>query len=377
MRRDSIQLAGTVLALLVLCGLVLLDLVIPPEYAILSVLFALAPLLACAVVPARGTASIAGMALAATIASGVWNDTFGTPQQAVRIIDVALVGATAVAISAVRVYREHRFAQVQEIAQVAQRAILPILPSRVGHVAIATRYQSAAREALVGGDLFDCYHSNEHVRILIGDVRGKGITGVEQAARVIRAFRQSAALRSSLTEVAQEMDAYLADFFEAEEFVTGLLVDVTDPGHLRVVNAGHPDPYLVPAQDVESVRPLGTPHGLPLGLGLGTFPDAYAEAIATWQPGDRLLMYTDGLSEARDASGEFFPLALTNVPLRSDSVEDAVAGVVTAVNRHVPRGRLDDDIAVVVIEHRAESAFRLPPTQETQEEQPDRAAPGR
>ena len=202
-------------------------------------------------------------------------------QHTIRLLNVALVGGTAVGIAVVRVQRERRFDEVSQIAQAAQRAILPTLPAHVGHVAIAARYQSAARGALVGGDLYDCYHSGARVRIIVGDVRGKGIAGVEQAARVIRAFRQSAALRPTLTEVAFEMDGYLAGFFGDEEFVTALLVDVTRPGELRIVAAGHPAPELVGA-DVAAL--LDLPPGLPLGLGLGRSPDEYAETIVRWNP---------------------------------------------------------------------------------------------
>ena len=260
-----------------------------------------------------------------------------------------LVGVAAVTIAVVRVRRERRFAQVSQLAEVAQRAILPVLPDRAGHVAIAARYQSAAADALVGGDLYDCYHSDEHVRILVGDVRGKGIAGVEQAARVIRAFRQSAALRATLVEVAEEMDDYLSDFFGNEEFVTALLVDVTEPGLLRLVSAGHPGPQLVRTGEA---RLLDLPSGLVLGLGLGRRPEhAYVETTVPWSPGDRLLVYTDGLSEARDSRGDFFPVESLDEQVRLGSVERAADEVVAEVRRHVPRGRLEDDLAVVVIGH--------------------------
>ena len=212
---DRPQALGAALALLVLGLLVALDAATPPDVVILTSLFGLAPLIACAVVPTAGTAVIAGLAASTAVLSGAWNGTFGTPQHNVSTINVVLVGAAAVAIAAVRVRRERRFTQVAEIAQVAQRAILPVLPAQAGTVAIAARYQSAARGALVGGDLYDCYHSDEHIRLLVGDVRGKGIAGVEQAARVIRAFRQSAALRKTLVDVAEEMDDYLTGFFDA------------------------------------------------------------------------------------------------------------------------------------------------------------------
>jgi sigma-B regulation protein RsbU (phosphoserine phosphatase) len=350
MTRDRTQLGGAALAVVVLALLVVVDASVPPDVVILTAMFGLAPLIACAVVPAAGTAIIAGLAVVAAVLSGQWNGTLGTAQHSVSILNVVLVGAAAVAIAAVRVGRERRFAQLAEIAQVAQRAILPLLPERAGHVAIAARYQSAARDALVGGDLFDCYHSDEHIRLVVGDVRGKGIDGVEQAARVIRAFRQSAALRTTLTEVAEEMDDYLAGFFGEEEFVTAILVEVTEPGLLHLVDAGHPGPLLVRFDDATV---LDLPTGFPLGLGLGRSADAYRQTTVVWSPEERLLMYTDGLSEARDSRGEFLSVASLGGCVRSGSVERAVDEVVAAAKEHVPQGRLEDDLALVVIEHLA------------------------
>ena len=93
MRRATASLIGAVLALLTLAVLVVCDLSVPPDYAILTSLFGLAPLIACAVVPPRGTAVIAALALVAAVLSGVWNDTSGTAQHNVRLVNVVLVGA--------------------------------------------------------------------------------------------------------------------------------------------------------------------------------------------------------------------------------------------------------------------------------------------
>jgi serine phosphatase RsbU (regulator of sigma subunit) len=349
MTRDRVPLLGAGLALTVLALLVVVDTSIPPDYVVLTSLFGLAPLIACAVVAAPGTAGIGALAIGAAFASGGWNDTMGTAQQTVRILDVVMVSAAAVAIAAVRVHREHRFEEVSAIAEAAQRAILPVLPTSIGGVAVATRYRSAAHGALVGGDLYDCYHSESRVRFLIGDVRGKGIAGVEQAARVIRAFRQSAALRESLTDVAREMDDYLAGFFDDEEFVTALLVEVSGPGLLTLFNAGHPPPQLVYATGDSALLEL--PPSLPFGLGLGGASDAAAVSVP-WTPGDRLLLYTDGLSEARDRSGRFLDLSSLADGLRdTDTVEAALDDVLDHVSGHVPRGHLEDDLALVLLEN--------------------------
>lgn len=340
---------GATLATVWLAGTVAVDLATRGSEVVLASLFALSPLIACAVLPARTTSMFGFAALALTALSGIWNDTWGEAQQTVRIVDVALVSGAAVVVAAVRVARERAHARVVAIAEVAQRAILPRLPSRVDRMAVATRYLSAAEDAVVGGDLYDCYHSENYTRFLVGDVRGKGVAAVEHAARVIRAFRQAAALRPTLPEVAEDMSAYLAAFFEEEDFATALLVDASHPDRLVVVSCGHPEPVLVGADGAAAY--VETVPCLPLGLGAD-----YEAVTVTWSAGHRLLMYTDGLSEARDERGEFLPLLQFAPLLREGDGEQALDRLLDAVREHVPRGLLNDDLAVLLIEHLSDQA---------------------
>jgi hypothetical protein len=91
---------------------------------------------------------------------------------------------------------------------------------------------------------------------------------------------------------------------------------------------------------------VDVPAGLPLGIG-----DDFDTTTVAWSPGDRLLLYTDGLSEARNADGEFLPLLEVCAPLGSGTIEDALTGLLEEVRRHVPHGDLGDDLAVVMLEH--------------------------
>jgi hypothetical protein len=344
MFRDRGALVGASLAAAWLSGTVVADLATRGAEVVLAPLFALSPLIACAVLPARTTGVFAAAAVLMTAASGFWNDTWAFPQQTVRIVDVILVSGAAVVVAAVRVSREQEHERVVAIAEVAQRAILPRLPSRVDRMAVATRYLSAAQDAVVGGDLYDCYHSEVYTRFLVGDVRGKGVAAVEHAARVIRAFRQAAALRPTLPEVAREMSAYLSGFFEDEDFATALLVDASDPDRLVVVSCGHPEPVLVKPDGAALF--LETVPCLPLGLG-----EEYEAVTVPWSEGERLLMYTDGLSEARDDTGEFLPLLPLAPLLREGTGDEALDRLLDAVRRHIPQGQLNDDLAVLLIDH--------------------------
>jgi serine phosphatase RsbU (regulator of sigma subunit) len=267
----------------------------------------------------------------------------------VRVADVALISAAAVAIAVVRVRRVGRLARMTHIAEVAQRAILPTLPASTDRVAVASRYVSAARDAMVGGDLYDCSLVGHRIRFLVGDVRGKGVAAVEQAARVIRAFRQAAALYAGVDSVAEDMNSYLIPFFDDEEFVTGLLVDVTDPETLTLTSCGHPPALLVPR--VGPPRYVEARTGLPLGLGMDLVP--YGTVTVPWSPGDRLLMYTDGLAEARDADGEFLALLDVASVLRDGTPDAALDALLERLNEHVPDGRLGDDLALVLLENAA------------------------
>lgn len=347
---------GAGLAAAALAVLLVVDVATRNGDVALAPLFALSPLIASAVLPAIPTA---GFGIAATLSatlSALWNVSASSPQQVVSVVDVALVSAAAVVIAAVRVRRERRFGRVAAIAEVAQKAILPTLPMHARRVNVAVRYLSASRDAMVGGDLYDCYHSRTHTRFLIGDVRGKGIGAVEQAARVIRAFRQAAAIQTDLAAVADDMSSYLEPFFDEEEFVTALLVDTTEASRLRIVSAGHPPPVLV--RNGETVL-LDSPPGVPLGLGHG-----YRERTVTWTPEDRLLLYTDGLSEARNHSGDFFPLHDLAPSLSAQPLDGALDRLLSVVRRHVTDGNLSDDMALLLLEHAATEQEYRPLEQE-------------
>lgn len=366
------RLLGAISATLWLVVLVVGDVAVTNPNLSLAPLFAIAPLIACTVLPAGPTAVFAVAALLFAAGSNQWNDAWGTPQVWVRLVDIFLVSAAAVIVAWVRVRRERQLARVVRIAEVAQRTVLPLIPHRVGPITAGSRYLSAAEDTLVGGDLYDWFRSDRRICFVVGDVRGKGVGAVEQAARVIRAFRQSAAAGADLAAMAAQMSAYLMQFFDDEEFATAVLVQITNSTRLTLVNCGHPAPIFIPSGgDATFVVP---PVGLPLGLG-----SSYESMSMPWAVGDRLLLYTDGLSEARDERGEYLPLLPLAPLLRESSVEDALDGILAKVREHVPDGQLTDDLAALLLENAvpeggasndhdgslvtgADAALRYPPT---------------
>jgi serine phosphatase RsbU (regulator of sigma subunit) len=334
---------GVALATAWLVALTLANLLLPEE-SVPDPLYPVAVLIVCAVCSVRTAAIFAMITVLLTVFSGLYNDNWDTGQQWVRLVSVMLIGGAAVVVAAVRVSREHRFERVAAIAEVAQRVILPTLPKAAGTVLTTARYWSSAEDALVGGDLYDCSLAGGRVRFLIGDMRGKGIGAIEQAARVIRAFRQAAALHADLDKVAGDIDSYLQPFFEDEDFVTALMVDATDPNQLVLTSAGHPPPLLVRARGTTEL--VHAPAGLPLGLG-----GSYDTITIPWEPGDRLLLYTDGISEARGADGEFLPLLTLAPVIGAEDLDVAMEACMARVREHIPGGQLSDDAALVLLEN--------------------------
>jgi serine phosphatase RsbU (regulator of sigma subunit) len=231
------------------------------------------------------------------------------------IFTVVIITAVATAGTAVNVLQERRIAAVTSVAEAAQRALLRPPPPRLGPLGFDVVYVAAAAEAKVGGDLYEAVATSAHgIRVIIGDVRGKGLGAVELATDVLGMFREQAHDACTLAELATRLDAGLGrGLGRHEEFVTALLVEI-DPesGRTSLFNCGHPPPLLIPAaRDGAATRrvtllevPAPAP---PLGLlALGDCSDA--QLIHALQPDDQLLLYTDGVTEARDAKRAFYPL---------------------------------------------------------------------
>ena len=103
-----------------------------------------------------------------------------------------------------------RLADVTSVAEAAQRALLRPLPRQVGPLELGVVYLAAAAEARVGGDLYEVTRTQFGIRLIVGDVRGKGLDAVEIAADVLGVFREVAHEVYTLAEVARRIDASLA-----------------------------------------------------------------------------------------------------------------------------------------------------------------------
>ena len=330
---------------LVLMGLVVLDLLNNPTQV--SGLFAVVPLLGANIVGPRLTALYAFAAVVCATLVGVPDGLYqdrALPVQLARLLLIAGAGVLAVAASAVRERRENRLADVLRVADVAQRAVLPAVPDRVGMLRLAAHYESSAREASLGGDLYAALATPHGVRLLIGDVRGKGLEAVRLASVILGAFRERAHERPDLCTLAADLDRAVSRVAGPEDFTTAVLAQVDDDCCLTVVKAGHPGPLLV--RDGIAVALSPAQPSPPLGLRAQPVP-----LTLELQPADRLLLYTDGMTEARRAGDRaFFPAERLVAPtLGSGSLPEGLGALRAALVQWAD-GHLEDDVALLAVE---------------------------
>ncbi|MFJ7070690.1 PP2C family protein-serine/threonine phosphatase [Streptomyces sp. NPDC101115] len=342
---------------LLIVGGVAYDLSTPPTYTA-APLYSAAPLIAAPFFSMLTTLITGLAAVLASIGLHLYNGTVDSIPALTETLTLVTVSALAVLISRVVRRSGERLASARVIAETAQKAVLPTPAERIGGLQVAARYVAAQADAFIGGDLFAVQDTPHGVRMVVGDVRGKGLDAVEAVAVVIGAFREAAEQESTLEGVAARLERALAregarraglDAFEG--FTTAVLAEI--PGGdrvVRVVNRGHPEPLLLHADGgVELLRPSEA--ALPLGMGdLGVWPDR--ADVTPYPQGATLLFYTDGLSEARDSAGVFYDPGARLAGRIFPGPEELLDALVADVRRHTDGGTTDD-MALLAVSRRA------------------------
>nr|WP_235547549.1 MULTISPECIES: SpoIIE family protein phosphatase [unclassified Nocardioides] len=211
---------GLVVGFGVLAVLVLLSMTTPAQ---LIAIFAGSAIVASLLTSARRTAVVAGAAVACAFLSATWLGNGGTFDWFTRILLCAVLGLVAVQNAALRERREDRLQRMTVIAETAQRAVLRSIPTVIGSVGLAARYVSATAEAMVGGDLYEVAETPFGVRVIVGDVRGKGLEAVQTATAVLGAFRAAAFTEPDPAAMARQIDATMGRMLDDEEFVTAIV----------------------------------------------------------------------------------------------------------------------------------------------------------
>jgi serine phosphatase RsbU (regulator of sigma subunit) len=258
-----------------------------------------------------------------------------------------MVGVLAVVINRIVTRGDVLLTSARQIATAAQRAVLPEPVERRAGLDVAAHYEAATEGAFIGGDLYAVQDTPHGVRLIVGDVRGKGMDAVAAVAVLLGVFREVAEQEASLEAVARRLDHAMSREtarrrpLDDEEFATAVVGEIPH-GHdvIRLVNRGHPWPLMLyGGGHLEEVPVVAG--ALPLGMSeLGSWPDRAQEIPFPY--GATLLLYTDGLTEARDVHGVFYDPVTELQGRVFREPEVLLTALMDDVRRHTGGGATDD-----------------------------------
>jgi serine phosphatase RsbU (regulator of sigma subunit)/anti-sigma regulatory factor (Ser/Thr protein kinase) len=240
-----------------------------------------------------------------------------------------------------------RFEQELEVARLIQQNFLPKeLPDLPGWQ-ISACYRPA-RE--VGGDFYDVIPLPDgRVGFVVGDVTDKGVPAALVMSATRSVLRASAQRLIEPGEVLERVNEHLCPDMPEKMFVTCLYgVLDTDSGLFRFANAGHDLPYVQTAEGVIELRARGMPLGLMPGM-------SYEEKEATLQPGDSVLLHSDGVLEAHDAERDMFGgPRLKETMARAPGGRELIDHVLSDLAAFTgPDAEQEDDITMVTLQRSA------------------------
>ncbi|PBC83336.1 MULTISPECIES: PP2C family protein-serine/threonine phosphatase [unclassified Streptomyces] len=342
-------------ALLIAGGLVV-GVVTPAGYTA-APFFCAAPLIAASLSSLRSTAVTSLAAVLGEIWAVTYRGALEDYQESVaESVMVFVVALLALGLNRCVQRSDAHLASVRDISEAAQRAVLPTPPERLAGLGVAARYVGARADARIGGDLYAVQDTPHGVRLIVGDVRGKGLEAVEAAVIVIGAFREAAEQETTLEAVAGRLERALqreggrrAGLDQFEGFTTAVLAEIPANGQsvLRVLNRGHPPPLLLTLDGgVRELVPAAP--ALPLGMGdVASWPDRSDETF--FPAGALLLFFTDGVTEARDLLGRFYQPASRLRGRRFPGPDALLDMLVEDVARHTG-GAPADDMALLAVQ---------------------------
>ncbi|UGQ10633.1 serine/threonine-protein phosphatase [Yinghuangia sp. ASG 101] len=344
---------ATVAAYAAIMAISLIDALVDPAVPGAVALGLVAPAAAgvCSKRQVTGVASVA----TATAVVLVWRfESTTLTSKCIHVTVVGALGVVALGVTSTRLRREAQLRHARSVAMTLQNAVLEPVPPRLPGLDLAGLYMAAEAETLVGGDFYAVVEGPYGVRMLIGDVRGKGLPAVHTAAALMGTFREVAYHEKDLTEVAARLEGRVHRLASertgppGERFATALVMAFDEPDTLRMITCGHTPPIMLrDGTATEMELPDIAP---PLGLA-PMFVDGvrYVEHEVPFRPGDTLIATTDGISEARDAEGRFYPAAARLAGWSQAWPQHIALHLYNDLRGHTG-GPLQDDAAALVLQ---------------------------
>ncbi|UCF66744.1 MAG: SpoIIE family protein phosphatase [Acidobacteriota bacterium] len=231
-----------------------------------------------------------------------------------------------------------------EIARQVQLALLPHEAPRLDGWSIHL-FTRPAND--VGGDLVDAIRlAPDQLALILGDVAGKGLGAALLAAKLQATLRALAPGHRSLDALGQQLNRIMTRDGLPNRFSTLFYLEIAAEGdEVRYLNAGHCPPFVVRGSRVDLLKPAS----LPLGIDA---EEHFAEGRLSLAPGEALVAYSDGVTEARNAADEMFGerrIERALERLRGRGVSEIGARLVRAVDDFVADERRDDDLSLVIV----------------------------
>ncbi|MFG1853769.1 PP2C family protein-serine/threonine phosphatase [Actinomadura geliboluensis] len=291
------------------------------------------------------------------IAGSLIRSPLGTPaaNASVLVFAVALNGLS-VAQAARRVLREGEITRLRSAAAALQRQILRPFPLTTGELTVHGLYEPVEEDSLVGGDVYEVVATPYGSRAFIADVQGKGLPAISTAFSVLSSFREAALAEPTLGGVVAALEesvlrhnSFAVQTGEEERFVTAFVLGVGAETKVQAINCGHIPPYLIDEERTGRV-PLGEA-SVPLGLA-SLSGEPRPVKWFDFPYGSTLLLCTDGVTEARNPAGAFYPLEERVASWKGVPAED-IAPTVRHELQEYTRGRLADDTALLILHRKA------------------------
>ena len=183
----------------------------------------------------------------------------------------------------------------------------------------------------IGGDFFDMVHTAKGLSLVVADVSGKGVPAAVVASTLQGMLYSHLAEDASLPEMIASVNRFLFEKIGGQKYATVVIARLYPDGKLELINCGHVQPILISGRNITRVEE----GNLPVGL----IPSAKFDAVDLWlKPGDRLVVVTDGVTEAEDSTGEFFSDDRLDV-----CCPDGIVGIENAVTKFRGDTPLSDD----------------------------------